>query len=70
MQYAGAKAVLMSLWEVQVDSALRLVETFFQNLKAGRSKLDALTAARDQVKKEGYLHPFFWAPFILVGEVN
>jgi CHAT domain-containing protein/Tfp pilus assembly protein PilF len=69
-QYAGAKAVLMSLWEVQVDSALRLVETFFQNLKAGRSKLDALTAARDQVKKEGYLHPFYWAPFILVGEVK
>jgi tetratricopeptide (TPR) repeat protein len=69
-QYAGANAVLMSLWEVQVDSALRLVETFFQNLKAGRSKLDALTAARDQVKKEGYLHPFYWAPFILVGEVK
>ena len=69
-QYAGARSVLMSLWIVEVNSALLLVETFFQNLKAGKNKLDALTAARDQVKREGYLHPSFWAPFILVGDVN
>jgi CHAT domain-containing protein len=69
-QYAGAKSVIMTLWEVQVDSALMLIETFFQNLKAGKGKLEALTAARDQVKKAGYRHPFFWAPFILVGEAQ
>ncbi len=45
-QYAGAKSVLMSLWAVQVDSALLLVETFFRNLKEGKNKQESLTAAR------------------------
>jgi CHAT domain-containing protein len=60
----------MSLWEVQVDSALVIVETFCRNLREGKTRLEALTAAREQVKKDGYLHPFFWAPFILVGKTN
>ncbi len=69
-QYAGAKSVIMTLWEVQVDSALLLMESFFQNLKSGMGKLDALKDARDRVRREGYRHPFFWAPFILVGEAK
>jgi CHAT domain-containing protein len=26
--------------------------------------------ARKEVREGGYDHPFFWAPFILVGEVG
>ncbi|MGC9029905.1 MAG: CHAT domain-containing protein, partial [Desulfomonilaceae bacterium] len=69
-QYAGARSVIMTLWEVQVDSALMLMETYFRNLKAGMPKLDALVAARNEVRNAGYRHPFFWAPFILVGEAQ
>ncbi len=36
----------------------------------GKNKLDALRFARDEIRKAGYDHPFFWAPVILVGEVN
>ncbi|MEW6352122.1 MAG: CHAT domain-containing tetratricopeptide repeat protein [Thermodesulfobacteriota bacterium] len=69
-QYAGAKASLMSLWTVAEKSSVELTEAFFRNLKAGRPKLEALKLARDEIRKAGYDHPFFWAPFILVGEVN
>jgi CHAT domain-containing protein len=67
-QYAGAKSVLMTLWEVEEASAIKLTEKFFRYRKDGKSKLDALQSAREDIKKEGYRHPYFWSGFILVGE--
>ena len=69
-QYAGAKAVLMSLWSVSEKSSVKLVESFFRHLKDGKSKMEALNLARKEIGDEGYDHPFFWAGFILAGEVN
>ncbi len=69
-QYAGGKSVLMSLWSVAEVSSVKLVESFFQHLKEGKSKLEALRLARKEIREGGYDHPFFWAPFILVGEVG
>ena len=69
-QYAGAKSVLMSLWSVAESSSVDLVTSFFKHLREGKNKLEALKLARDEIRKAGYDHPFFWAPFILVGEVD
>jgi len=69
-QFAGAKSVLMSLWSVSEKSSTTLVENFFKNLKDGKNKLEALKLAREDIRKQGYDHPFYWAGFILVGEVN
>ena len=69
-QYAGAKSVLMSLWSVSESGSVLLVEKFFQNLKEGKTKLESLKAAREDVRHAGYKHPFFWSAFILVGETN
>jgi len=69
-QYAGAKSVLMSLWSVSESSSVQLVESFFKHLKEGKGKLEALKLAKDEIRKAGYDHPFFWAPFILVGEAG
>ena len=69
-QYAGAKSVLMSLWSVSEKASVNLVESFFKHLKEGKNKLEALRLARQEIRKAGYDHPFYWAPFILVGEVN
>ena len=69
-QYAGAKSVLMSLWSVSEVASVRLVKSFFQNLKAGKSKPEALELARSELRKGIWNHPFFWAGFILVGETN
>ena len=69
-QYAGAKSVLMSLWEVEEKSAVTLAENFFRYRKEGKTKLESLKLARDDIRNAGYKHPFFWSAFILVGEVN
>lgn len=69
-QYAGARSVLMSLWSVADKSSVKLVGNFFRNVKDGKKKLQALQLAREEIRKQGFEHPFFWAPFILVGETD
>ena len=69
-QYSGAKSVLMSLWGVEEKSAVTLAENFFRYRKEGKTKLESLKLARDDIRNDGYRHPFFWSAFILVGETN
>ena len=67
-QYAGARSVLVSLWSVAESSTTRLVERFFAHLKKGTDKVQSLRLARKEIRNAGFRHPFFWAPFILIGE--
>lgn len=67
-QYAGAKSVLVSLWSVAEESTTKLTERFFYYLKIGKKSQEALKLARTDIRREGYEHPFYWAPFILIGE--
>ena len=69
-QYAGAKSVMMTLWSVAEKASVQMVESFFRHVKEGKTKLEALRLARKEIRDQGYDHPFFWAPFILVGEVD
>jgi CHAT domain-containing protein len=55
---------------VEEKSTILLAEKFFGNLKAGKDKLTALQEARADMRKAGYEHPFFWSPFIMIGEVR
>ena len=67
-QYAGAKSVLVSLWSVAEESTTKMTEAFFTRLKAGGTPREALRSARAEARSAGYDHPFFWAPFILMGQ--
>ena len=67
-QYAGAGAVVESLWSVGALSSAILTETFFKNLREGRSPREALRRARTELRQAGFDHPFYWAPFILMGD--
>jgi CHAT domain-containing protein len=69
-QYAGAKSVLMSLWEVEASSAVTLAANFFKYRTLGKTKIESLQKARQDIRDEGYKHPFFWSGFILVGETS
>jgi CHAT domain-containing protein len=69
-QYAGAKSVLMSLWSVSEVASVKLVKSFFEHIKAGKCKPEALELARSELRKGIWNHPFFWAGFILVGETD
>lgn len=65
---AGSSSVAMSLWQVSDVSTSLLMHAFYEELLAGKPKPVALALARKKVHSNGYTNPFFWAPFILVGE--
>ncbi|MGC8660478.1 MAG: CHAT domain-containing protein, partial [Desulfomonilaceae bacterium] len=69
-QYAGAKTVLMSLWNVSEEASVMLTQSMFKHMKNGQSKLNALKMAREDIRKRGFDHPFFWAGFVLAGDLN
>ncbi len=68
--YAGTDTVLVSLWSVADESTYKLMVKFFDGLKKGKDKMAALKEAKNYLRNNGYDHPFYWAPFILVGEAN
>jgi CHAT domain-containing protein/Tfp pilus assembly protein PilF len=68
--YAGTPSVVVSLWKVLDTSTAGLMVRFYSHLKNGkRSKADALRQAKLEMIHQGqFAHPFYWAPFILVGD--
>jgi CHAT domain-containing protein len=69
-QYAGSETVLMSLWSVEETASALLTAKFFEHLKEGKNRGDALQAARKDIRDRGYEHPFYWSAFILVGRAD
>jgi CHAT domain-containing protein len=65
--YAGAKAVLVSLWDVNDESTAALMEAFYQSMPVATDKAQALRMAMLQLR-ETHPHPYFWAPFALTGK--
>lgn len=66
---AGARALLMSLWDVSDEATLFLMEYFYKFILSGMSYHDALFAAQAELRnyKNGkYDHPKYWAAFILL----
>ncbi len=68
--YAGTDTVIVSLWSVDDESTYKLMVKFFDGLKSGKDKMTALKEAKDYLRKTGYENPFYWAPFILMGEAD
>jgi CHAT domain-containing protein/tetratricopeptide (TPR) repeat protein len=64
---AGTPSLVVSLWRVHDRSTTRFMEQFYQGLLDGRSRPDALRRAGLRVREE-YPHPYYWAPFILMGK--
>jgi CHAT domain-containing protein len=65
--YAGAAALVQSLWRVEDGSTARLMGRFYQALQAGWSASAALREAQlASLSETG--QPFVWAPFQLVGD--
>jgi CHAT domain-containing protein/tetratricopeptide (TPR) repeat protein len=65
--YAGARSLLLSLWDINDGSTRELMAGFYRSLIGTGNPVESLTqAARDL--RERYPHPYFWAPFVLVGK--
>jgi CHAT domain-containing protein len=63
---AGVGALVASLWAANDDTAPAYMSAFYGNLRAGKSRAASLQAAALETRKREP-HPYFWAPFILVG---
>ncbi|MFM2312443.1 MAG: hypothetical protein RLZZ04_1719 [Cyanobacteriota bacterium] len=69
---AGARSTLATLWSADDEATANLMGKFYTNLSqnAQISKASALRQAQlDLLAEEDsqYRHPFYWAPFVLVG---
>jgi CHAT domain-containing protein len=65
--YAGASSLLLSLWAVEDRSTAALMEAFYGQLAMGWRKGAALRHAQLAAAET---HPYFWAPFVLVGDAG
>jgi CHAT domain-containing protein len=71
--YAGTRSVVASLWNVNDTATAELMTTFYQNLRRGLAKDEALRQAKLRLlhgRPPTWRHPFYWAPFVLVGANN
>ncbi len=64
--YAGARSLLVSLWEVHDKSTSLFMKYFYKSLVTGADKATALRIAM-QATREAFCHPYHWAPFVMVG---
>ncbi len=66
---ARAKSVLGTLWPVDDDAAVSVMTRFYTGIaQQGESKARALQQSQVQVLRNAQTaHPFFWAPFSLIG---
>lgn len=66
---SGAKSTIASLWSVQDRSTAVLMTQLYQRLKQSPLSLsEALQQAQlSLLNSEDYSHPYYWAPFVLIG---
>ena len=66
---AGAQALLMSLWSVNDQATLFLMEHFYHHLLQGDSFHKSLILAQSELRNSNdgvFNHPSYWAAFILL----
>lgn len=78
--YAGAASLVLTLWTVEDRSTAGLMQRFYQGLARKERKGSALRQAQlafiqgdsaaPASENSAYAHPYFWAPFFLVGDAG
>ncbi len=68
--YAGAKRVVVSLWNVDDEGTSKLMASFYEGmLKKGLTPAAALRAAQlEMLQQKQWQSPYYWAAFTLQGE--
>jgi CHAT domain-containing protein len=72
LTYAGVKSAVYSLWQVPDKETSEIMVSFYENLKDGQAKDEALTNAKKSFLKNNPMkkHPFYWAGFVVNGDVS
>ena len=66
---SGARSTVGTLWPVSDESTSILMDEFYQQInKTSQNKAQILRQAQLKlIKSEKFNHPFYWAPFVLIG---
>ncbi len=66
---AGATTLLLSLWDVHDQSTAQLMQHFYGDYIRTNDMAGALQRAMQNLRRQNP-HPYFWAPFVLVGKLT
>lgn len=69
---AGARSTVATLWQVNDYSSAEFMGTFYRELSTVRTLHTSKAAALQQAQRSllqypEYQHPYFWAPYVLIG---
>lgn len=70
-KYAGCPSIVMTMWPVEDNSSIKLMEYFYEAIKDGKSKDEALREAKLKFMDHSdrlHAHPYFWAGYISIGD--
>ena len=62
---AGVQSLIMSLWKVDDNATMQLMNTFYGNWIGGMSKHDAFNNAIEKIREQ-YKSPYYWAAFVML----
>jgi CHAT domain-containing protein len=66
---AGTRALCATLWLAEDKASASLMDCLYQQLAQGGDYASALRAAQLALK-EKLSHPYYWAPFVLIGQAK
>ena len=64
---AGAATLVASLWLVEDETTAVLMAHWYEQMRRQQGRAAALRVAMLALKSE-YPHPYYWAPFVLIGQ--
>lgn len=67
---AGAKSVIVSLWDVNDKYTSYFMQSFYRFLSDGNDKASALQKAKLYFKENYSSNPYYWSAFILAGDAS
>lgn len=74
LNYAGVPSTVMSLWKVDDEATAKIMAYFYEQLKLGKTKDEALKKAKLEYLKhtDDHLlrHPYYWSGFVISGNTD
>jgi CHAT domain-containing protein len=72
---AGARSTIATLWQVRDDSSAIFMAEFYQQMTTATTAKESQTTKAESLrqaqllllKNPEYQHPYFWAPYVLIG---
>lgn len=66
---AKVRSALGSLWSISDEGTVKFMELFYANLMTGSmTKSEAVRRAQIEMSKDDrFAHPYYWSPFVLIG---